>query len=101
VVSGLRLRRDTDGNETVHKIFSNDGHIQYFNGSGNRGHQFFTNNGIDVAQRMILNGKGQLGLGGSVTSSAIMQLTSIDKGFLLPSMTEYSVMPSAARSPVF
>jgi len=66
VVDDLILRRDLDGNETVH-VFSSitesgGAHILYSNSSGNRGHVFHTNDGSTVAERVRITGVGEVGV---------------------------------------
>ncbi|MBT7397187.1 MAG: hypothetical protein HN778_20345, partial [Prolixibacteraceae bacterium] len=111
VAEGFRIRRVSDGNETVHKIMDAGGSIQYYNSSGNRGHYFFTNDGSTVESRMSIMGDGKVGIGtttpsntltvdgtadftGSVSigasnadASALLDVSSTEKGILIPRMT--------------
>nr|NQU92812.1 DUF1566 domain-containing protein [Bacteroidota bacterium] len=88
VADGLRIRRMSDGNENVHKILDNGGDIQYYNASGNRGHEFITNDGLTVEPRLNVKGNGAVGIGTSdPDASAILDLTSSAKGFLPPRLS--------------
>ncbi len=48
VADAFRIRRYSDGSETVHLIQSAGGYIQYYNGAGNRGHDFVANDGLQL-----------------------------------------------------
>ncbi len=63
VVDGLRIRRQSDGVETIHRFSDSGGDINYFNASGNRGHDFITNDGATVESRMKILGNGNVGIG--------------------------------------
>ena len=67
----LRLRRASDGSETVHTILDAGGHIQYYNSSGNRGHDFITNDGATVESRMRIIGNGDVGIGTTTPSQKL------------------------------
>jgi len=63
VADGFRIRRWSDGNETVHRIWDDGGDIQYYNGSANQGHNFITHDGGDAESRMRISGNGDVGIG--------------------------------------
>ena len=100
VADGLRIRRVSDGSETVHKIYdAGAGHISYYNSAGNRGHYFYTNDGSTVETRMAIIGNGNVGIGtASPDASALLELNSTAKGFLPPRMT--TAERDAISSPV-
>jgi len=88
VADGLRIRQQSDGNETVHQIIDEDGNIIYYNSSVNRGHFFTTNNGATVEPRMRIYGNGNVSIGSTGPhASARLEVQSTDKGFLPPRMT--------------
>ena len=70
VADGLRLRRSSDGSETVHKIYGG-GNITYYNAAGNRGHNFITNDGATTESRMVIIGNGNVGIGTATPSNEL------------------------------
>ncbi|NQV03695.1 MAG: hypothetical protein HQ542_13685, partial [Bacteroidia bacterium] len=89
VVDKLRLRR-YDGSENVHTFYGDgSGNMIYYNSAGNRGHQFYTNDGVTVSPRIRISPTGQLGIGTmSPATSSALEINSTTRGFLLPRMTQ-------------
>ncbi len=87
VADGFRIRRLDGGSETVHKIQSAGGYIQYFNSAGNRGHDFVTNDGVTVESRMRIIGNGNVGIGTSTPSQKLEVNGAVKIGdYTLPSI---------------
>jgi len=87
VADAFRIRRLDGGSETVHKIQSAGGHIQYYNSAGNRGHDFVSNDGATVESRMRIIGNGNVGIG-TITPSQKLEVNGAVKigTYTLPSI---------------